>query len=311
MFFNFRHNAPIKNGHPPFPEYFLIQTISLCNATCTICPYRETVAIQKQGRMEMSLFKRIIDEAFLFQKNVRQIMPYLMNEPLMDKTLVEKIHYIRHKIPDVNIHLVTNGILLDKKLGERLLSSPINSIKISVLGHREKTYQKVMGVAGYQKIIKRIDRFTQMALHQKGYDSVSICFTNTPGFVSESEIEEASDFWKARGVKHEIINHPISRGGNVNILNAPHHESIRGCNSIWRDKMIHILFNGDVVLCCMDWRRKVILGNVSSQSIEKIWNSKKYEAVRKIISGEKKGWPGFICYQCEEAVQKSTEKCPL
>jgi len=72
--------------------------------------------------------------------------------------------------------------------------------------------------------------------------------------------------------------------------------------------MIHILFNGDVVLCCMDWKRKVVLGNVRSQSIEKIWNSRKYEAVRKIISGENKGWPGFICYQCEEAVQKSAEK---
>jgi len=82
-----------------FPEFFLIQTISYCNARCLICPYADTVSIQEQGPMDLDLFKKIIDEASLYQNQVKQIMPYLMNEPLLDKTLVEKINYIHLKNP--------------------------------------------------------------------------------------------------------------------------------------------------------------------------------------------------------------------
>ncbi len=65
--------------------------------------------------------------------------------------------------------------------------------------------------------------------------------------------------------------------------------------------MIHILFNGDVVLCCMDWRREVILGNLHQQTIREIWNGEAYNNVRQIIRGSKKGPSDFPCYKCEDA----------
>jgi len=302
MFFNIHTKAQKNCNVVPFPEYFLIQTISLCNAKCLICPYGDMVNKQKQGRMKMDLFRKIIDEASIYQGKVKQIMPYLMNEPLLDKTLIEKIRYIRLKNPNVWIHLVTNGSLLDEERGDQLLRSPINSIKISMLGHRKATYEKVMGLTDYDKILEQIMRFAEKAVRIKGYDSVLISFTNTPGAVLDDEIEEASGFWEARGIKYEIINHPISRADNVKILDAPRHQTISGCNSIWRNEMVHILFNGDVILCCMDWRREVILGNVNNQSIKKIWNNNNYNKIRKIIRGVKRGKPDFICYRCEEAV---------
>ena len=211
-----------------FPEFILIQTISYCNARCLICPYADTVSIQEQGRMDLDLFKRIIDEASLYQNQVRQIMPYLMNEPLLDKNLLEKIEYTHLKNPKAWIHIVTNGVLLNDELSDRLLNSPLNSIKISMLGHRKATFEKVMGLSNYDKVFKQIVRFTEKAVRVNGNDSVSICFTNTPGYVSDDEIAEASRFWQAKGVKYEIINHPISRAGNVKIMNAPRHQSISG-----------------------------------------------------------------------------------
>ncbi len=288
-----------------FPEFILIQTISYCNARCLICPYADTVPIQEQGRMDLDLFKRIIDEASLYQNQVKQIMPYLMNEPLLDRSLAEKIKYIHLKNPNAWIHIVTNGSLFDDEITDQILNSPVNSIKISMLGHRKATYEKVMGLSNYDIVLERIVRFTEKALQLKGDDFVSVCFTNTPGYVPDDEIAEVKKFWEAKGVKYEIINHPISRAGNVKIMDAPRHRHISGCTSIWRDDMIHILFNGDVVLCCMDWRREVVLGNVRERTIEEIWNGSRYDEIRKIIDGREQGDSNFLCYRCEAAIKQN------
>jgi len=49
--------------------------------------------------------------------------------------------------------------------------------------------------------------------------------------------------------------------------------------------MIH--WNGDFSICCDDWDRKAVLGNVNNQSIHDIWNSPKLKEFRKLhLSGQ-------------------------
>lgn len=286
---------------PPFPEYILIQTASYCNAGCLICPYQDTVRRQEQGYMEADLYAKIIEELSCRSGSVKQIMPYLMNEPLCDKHIDQKINLAASKNPNAHIHLVTNGMLLDHEFTEKILQSGLTSIKISMLGHREETYTKVMGVRNFEKVFHRIVRFSEKALKLKRKDYLTISFTNTPEYVSAEEIEEARAFWAAMGIVYEVFHHPISRAGNVKNLGNPSHQAISGCDSIWWDQMIHILFNGDVVLCCMDWQRRVVLGNVKRHSIEDIWNSRLYKKTRKMVLGKKKAKADFICYRCESA----------
>lgn len=234
-----------------FPQYFLIQTTSFCNAKCLICPYEKTVGQQKQGLMKDNIFEKVIDEIFENKDSVKQVMPYLMNEPLMDRTIIEKIYSIHHKCSEINIHLVTNGILLNESLGNKLIESPLNSLKISVLGHWKQTYESVMGVSGFERIFARLTSFVKKAVAIRGKEWVSISCTRTPNYLFNEEVVEGKSFWNWLGVKYEFFDQPISRAGNVGCFNAPHHQRIKGCNSVWRDKMIHILFNGDVVLCCL------------------------------------------------------------
>ena len=44
----------------------------------------------------------------------------------------------------------------------------------------------------------------------------------------------------------------------------------------------NILSNGDVILCCNDYSKKVILGNVNNSTIKEIWNSKQYQTIRDL-----------------------------
>ena len=44
-----------------------------------------------------------------------------------------------------------------------------------------------------------------------------------------------------------------------------------------------ILFNGDVIVCCQDWNRGTVVGNVCNSSVKEIWNSTKMNQIRRSI----------------------------
>jgi len=51
-----------------------------------------------------------------------------------------------------------------------------------------------------------------------------------------------------------------------------------------------------MVLCCADWERTTILGNVKEKSIEEVWNGEKAISIRKkFLSGDTKG---ILCHSC-------------
>ena len=82
-------NRLTRRPIPDFPRTIQIQTFTGCNADCIFCPYGETYTTQPKGKMPIELFRRIVDEAA--EHGVRRISPYLMNEPLMDRDLFDKV----------------------------------------------------------------------------------------------------------------------------------------------------------------------------------------------------------------------------
>jgi hypothetical protein len=82
-------NRLTRRPVPSFPRTIQIQTFTGCNADCIFCPYGESYETQPKGKMPPELFRRIIDEAA--EHGVRRISPCLMNEPLMDRDLFEKV----------------------------------------------------------------------------------------------------------------------------------------------------------------------------------------------------------------------------
>ncbi|MCD6080942.1 MAG: radical SAM protein, partial [Candidatus Omnitrophica bacterium] len=139
----------------------MIQTVSGCNASCKFCPYpyiREHIPFCK---MDNNTFRKIIDECS-HHKNIKVIMPYLMNEPLLDRNLPEKIGYIKAKVPWAKVHILTNGSLLDKEFALSLIKSGIDWIGFSFHGIYPHTIEEVMGV-DYQVTLNNILNFIETA----------------------------------------------------------------------------------------------------------------------------------------------------
>ena len=66
--------------------------------------------------------------------------------------------------------------------------------------------------------------------------------------------------------------------------------------------MAAVLQSGDVVLCCMDWRREAVLGNIRSESLASIWRSDRRQEIMARVQGEQESESDFLCKRCEESI---------
>jgi radical SAM protein with 4Fe4S-binding SPASM domain len=53
--------------------------------------------------------------------------------------------------------------------------------------------------------------------------------------------------------------------------------------------LVYIGYNGDVLLCCMDRRRRVVLGNARLQSLREIWRAPAYQRYRRLHQEDRSG----------------------
>jgi radical SAM superfamily enzyme YgiQ (UPF0313 family)/MoaA/NifB/PqqE/SkfB family radical SAM enzyme len=286
---------------PPFPEKVMIQTTSRCNAACRFCPYPSVVDELPQGTMDEGLYRRIIDECAEHPGEVRRLLLYLMNEPLLDGELAERINYAKTRNPRACVHILTNGALLTERRGDALIDSGLDWIGLSIHGFSPSAYHEAMGLER-EVTYRRAERFIRAALARRGPGFVMVTF-NGGGPVTSDEREAALSYFRDLGVQR-ISYHggSISRAGNVPVIPAPQHAVVRGCRSIWWREMLHVLYSGDVVLCCMDWRRRVVVGNLREQSIAELWRSEAYRRVRDTVDGRVELPDGFPCARCEEAI---------
>jgi len=55
-------------------------------------------------------------------------------------------------------------------------------------------------------------------------------------------------------------------------------------------------YNGDVLMCCHDWGKKYILGNLNKQSLYDIWTSQLVKISRKsLVKGNRNFSPCDVC----------------
>ncbi len=279
---------------PSFPRVVQIQTRTGCNARCVFCPNSLLADSIPHEAMEWELFTKIADE--LTKHPVVRISPYLMNEPLMDRELGKKISYLaERKRPETVIKINSNGALLDQEMGEALIESGLDRINFSVHGITKETYESQMVGMKLEKVLNNIDRFLELKA-KKGSKKPRVRVTMVRTQAIERELGEIKEYWKKREVKVNI--RPLENRAQSEIaskgLNPKRWRPFTFCNRLF--EQAYILSNGDVVLCCVDWERTTILGNLKNQSLEEIWNSPRFMEIRKrYLEGD---LDGLLCKRC-------------
>ncbi len=282
------------------PQRIQIQTQTGCNGRCVFCPNEQFIQAHLPiGRMPEELFRSIIDQLAVLKPH--RIMPYLQNEPLLDERLPDFIQYIHKKMPDVTSLVVTNGTRLTNEMGERLIASGLKRLKVSLQSLNDEVNRELMGYPA-TPVVENVINFSMVLKKKKSKMDFRVSAIVTSK--NEKEIENMKKFWKKHGIRL-VLSSLENRGGNIgNILelsNTPEIQLRRGCIRPTRDMCI--LFNGQVVLCCVDWLRTVILGDLKEKSITEIWNSQRLQMIREGLKMEDCCHLPEICRNCSEAVE--------
>jgi MoaA/NifB/PqqE/SkfB family radical SAM enzyme len=265
---------------PSFPRTLQIQTFTGCNADCIFCPYGSTHDAQPKGKMPPELFRKIIDEAAGYR--VRRISPYLMNEPLMDRDLFDKIRYINSTIPRCRVVVTSNGHFLTPTVVDKILDmrDGIHELYISFQGIDKESHESTMrGSMNFERTLANVDHFLETQ-RSRGLDRPKLWITMVDTTLIDAR--KAVAYWRSRGVaaKYTTLE---NRGGNIKDAEA---FSRTGSMSYYTTctrlfKQAYIMFNGDLVLCCVDYGREQVLGNVTRQSIHDVWNGPVAREIRR------------------------------
>jgi len=267
-------------GGSSFPRTVQIQTSNKCNAACTFCPYPYTEGKKKFQIMDWKLYKKLIDECL--KHDVKEVLPFFLNEPLLNKDLVKYINYAKKKNPNSIIKIFTNGSLLTNKLNKELLDSEIDQVIFSFNGSTKKEYEEVMKNLDFEKTKERITNFIRLRGES---DKPEIAVHMLKIGLSDASLNEIKNYWNNLGVTVHLLKYE-NRAGNVVDYDITSSSKVHKIPCSRLMNQIYILFNGDVILCCADWKNEVILGNVKENTISEIWNGKKrMEYVQAHLAG--------------------------
>ena len=287
----------------PFPRMLMVQTTSACNAHCVFCPLPALRKEQPQGRMDEALFQRIMAEAG-DHKEVACINLFLMNEPLVDRRIVERVHTAHEHSPQAQVSLWTNAVNLTPRLSERLLASPLGSLGVSLHAHNPEAYRRATGRKDFYRVLGNLVHFVEQRLARRPDLALVIRYVDANAYLSETDRQEVRRFWSDGQLQLDIDDGFLGRAGNLPAPAAPAepHRRLNGCKALGGPKQAHVLYTGQVVLCCMDYRRASNLGDLNEQSLAQVWGGDARRDALEMLFGLRETEEGFLCNRCELAV---------
>ncbi|MBI4547341.1 MAG: radical SAM protein [Ignavibacteriae bacterium] len=121
-----------------------------CNLRCYMCSYREPLPNELSLSEIESLAQTLVDAGL-------QHIVYSGGEPLSRRDLPDICRIFSNY--DVKQTLLTNGLLLEKRLAE--IQPYVSEIIVSLDGANEQTHNKIRGVESFVQILKGIRRVTE------------------------------------------------------------------------------------------------------------------------------------------------------
>jgi molybdenum cofactor biosynthesis enzyme MoaA len=176
-----------------------------CNLHCVYC--------------HNSRSKRLF-ELPVFNKFLREKVEELQNfqfgcrmEPTMDSRLVEFMETLHDSDvrPTKSVALQTNGILLHRHDGRRMIDAGLTDIQLSIDTINQAVFAAQRGGAKIEKILRNVTQFSQQ------FPAVRIKFIVTVSESNRPYVEELVEFGLGIGVKNFIIREMFHVPGTAHL----------------------------------------------------------------------------------------------
>jgi len=325
----------------PYPRYLEIEMTTICNKRCIICEYNYWKPEDQERRhLTFDEFKQMVDQfPKLSWVNLTGEGSAFLNPDYMDM-----LRYLKSK--KVPIFLVDHLSDLSKETIKELVEMGIDGIYVSMDGATKKTYETIKVGCNFDNVLKNLKLFVKYKKELKT-PIPEICFRYVittknyhempdfiklisnlgtrkdwgagsriefTGLLSFKEIEHLNMPTIPEEVTKKAIEEKKKHDVHVIFGHTEKHKnpSINDC-MCWMEP--YIMMGGYVLPCCQVLMsnkrpslRKHAFGNLSKDSMKKIWKSKRYRDFRASVNNPKAKVPlacqGCRSYNTEERAKK-------
>jgi len=285
------------------PFVVFLDPADICNFQCKFCPTGNRDLIKNinrnSGLMDFDLYKKIIDDLCEFDNPIKVLRLYKDGEPLLNPQFAKMVRYAKKSGCTLQVDTTTNASLLNPERNLELIDAGLDRINISLEGISAASYKEFAGYnLNFGKFVDNIRHFYE---HKQ---DCLVCIKIVGDFLSEEEknrfydifgdiadrvfIEHVAPCWPEFEMQEVVPN------AEVGIYGQEIRE-VEVCPYIFYSLSINT--DGQASLCFLDWSRKLMVGDVRTESFKNIWHSETLFAYRKMhLLKQRKNHP--ICGVC-------------
>ncbi|MCP5103111.1 MAG: hypothetical protein GY950_07025 [bacterium] len=173
----------------------------------------------------------------------------------------------------------TNGLLLSEDHIKNVIKTGVEVLKFSIEGCTPEVYRSIRVGGDFDRVFQNVVRMKEMRDRSGSPLRIRI---STILMKENEDIVEFVKFWGpyCDEIEYTAVTNHIGLVDNSETALSPQWHQRKGCPQVKPYKEINVLCNGDMVLCCVDFHGRCVLGNLLEQEFEDIWYSEKMTEVR-------------------------------
>ena len=282
------------------PLNLIIETSSLCNAACLMCPYRSLKRARKI--MDRPTWEKIIDRLKKERLLINKVFFSGMGEPLIDPDLLDRIKQVKDL--GYYVKLYTNASWLKPEVSQKLIDLKVNEINISFNGTNKREYESIMKL-DYETTLRNIESLLKIKTENHTHQPI-IRISSVLLKQNEKNVKNHLTRW-SKVVKSVGVSIAHEWGGTISAKTSHHFDKTRvfPCRSLWHT--INIDSCGNFVICCRDYESNFVLGNIMTDSFAKIEKSPLLSKFRSLHLGYDQSKLPEMCKRCNFPYQEGVE----
>lgn len=289
-------------------ERAVIEVNGGCNYSCSMCPQdARTGGRDKRFLSKMTLGEFEETVAELTRHGVKVVNLEGSGEPTLNNNLPEYIKTVKKY--GVKAYAFSNGFRMRGRFMEECVDAGLDLYRVSIIGSNRESYSKWMFNSTGGKFEAVLNNIREMGeyIGETGSGCV-LCTYHLltgpgPGELEEykalaEELGVATEIWKMHNWSG-LYDNADKRKGGLKTCGRPFSNDIVIRAGGLDGK------RGAVAPCCQVLGRdeEAVLGHVSENSIEEIWNGEEYSDLReRHRTGD---WPGY-CKDCDFLIDDPT-----
>jgi len=255
----------------PKPNVVKVELTEGCNLSCKFCAIKSIRDKQKDYKFISIKTARLIAEGIADIWEPIRVEFAMHGEPLLNPNIIKILRLYREILPKSSFTLTSNATQIANK-------------KISIYDVLQ--YVNVLALDDYNTgIVKKIISDLTKKIRIYIYPEINI-------------------YSKHKSNKHYLV--VLNNIGQKNIGQRKLHNTAGNSGKLDFSKInqrcyrpfreLSFKYNGNAILCCLDWKQKFIIDNIYRNSITNIWQNVNLQSARKVLYYF--GRKFSICYGC-------------